>query len=117
MRAALGPGESLLPGAAEAAAKLFADPRVDLVLVALRPQGDGPLPSAARRYMAAWDARLLHRNTFFAPGARVISREPIDGWRAGEVAPLLARAIDAGRVVEALPWHGVAAGAHAGDQA
>ena len=125
VHASLGPGETLLPEARDAAAKLLEDPRVAAVLVPLLPEGDAPLPRAARRYMAAWDARLLHRQTFYAPGARVLTRsisegedaglqgrvgarEALAGWRAADAAPFLARAIDEGRAVEALPAAGVA---------
>lgn len=108
MPANLAPGERLLPGAAEAAEALLAEPDVAAVLVPLVPEGEHALARAARTYMRAWDRRFVHRMTFFAPGARVATREPL-GWRAAEAAPLLADAIEAGRRVEALPAHGVAA--------
>ena len=108
MRANLGPGERLLPGAAEAAARALEDPRVEAVLLPLVPEGAGAFPTLARRYLAAWDARFVHPQTFFAPAARAVTREPVPGWRSAEAAPRLARAIDEGRRVEALPGFGVA---------
>lgn len=102
MHAHLLPGESLLPGTEEATRRLFEDPRVEAVLVPLVPQGEGVLARAARRYLAAWDARFLHRQNFFAPATRVLARRPLGGARNGELAPALARILDEGRFVEAL---------------
>jgi hypothetical protein len=87
----------------EAASRLLEDPRVAAVLVPLRPTGEGALARAARRYVAAWDRRLLHRQNLFVPGARVVARAPLPGWRAADAAPELARAVDAGADVEPLP--------------
>lgn len=108
MHANLAPGETLLPGTREALATLFAEPDVEAVLLPLVPEGDGALPRAARGYLRRWDARFVHRQNFFAPASRTVTRAPLRGWRNADAAPLLARAIDGGRRVEALPGHGVA---------
>lgn len=98
----LGPGESLLPGTQEAAAALLARDEVAAVLVPLVPQGHHALARAARRYVGRWDARLVHRQTWFAPAARVVTRAPLTGHRSAEAAPLLRDAIERGHLVEAL---------------
>ncbi|HVM44333.1 MAG TPA: hypothetical protein VM582_00255 [Candidatus Thermoplasmatota archaeon] len=108
MHVQLAPGESLLPDARARLEALFEDARVEAVLLPLVPQGERALPRAARRYLAAWDARLLHPQNFFAPAARVASRAPLAGWRNADAAPALADALAAGRRVEALRESGVA---------
>lgn len=108
MHADLAPGESLLPGTREALAALFAQPDVEAVLLPLVPAGEAPFPRAARRYLAAWDRRFVHRQNFYAPASRCVTRAPLAGWRNADAAPLLADAIARGARVEALPRHGVA---------
>lgn len=108
MHANLAPGERLLPGTAEAAAALLAREGVEAVLVPLAPEGDASLARAARRYVAAWDRRFVHRMNFFAPASRVLTRAPLSGWRNADAAPVLADAIARGGLVEALPSSGVA---------
>lgn len=105
---ALGPGETLLPGTADAVAKVLEDARVEAVLLPIVPSGAGPLPRAARRYLRAWDARLLHAQNFFAPATRVATRAQVSGHRNADAAPALARALDEGRRIEALREGGVA---------
>ncbi|HEX2021868.1 MAG TPA: hypothetical protein VHH36_04100, partial [Candidatus Thermoplasmatota archaeon] len=104
----LAPGERLLPGAEAAARAILEDPRVEAVLLRLDPEGDGAFARAARRQMRAWDGRLVHRQTCWAPGARVAVREGGAGWRAAGSAPLLADALERGRLVEAVPGPAVA---------
>lgn len=100
----LAPGERAAPGAEDAAARALADPRVAAVLVPIVPTGDGAVPRAAARLMRAWDARLLHDDTWYALGARVATSggRQVPGWRAADAAPILARALDAGERVVAL---------------
>ncbi len=104
----LAPGESLLPGTHEAAQRLLDDPDVDAVLLRLVPSGTGRLARSARPYLAEWDRRFVHRMNFYAPASRVASRQPWPGHLAADAAPHLARAIDAGRRVEAVLDGGVA---------
>ena len=103
MHVHLAPGESLLPGTREALDAAFADPRVEAVLLPLVPEGRGLFPAAARRYLAAWDARFLHRQNFFAPASRVAARAALPGHRNADAARHLADALAHGRLVEALP--------------
>lgn len=107
MHANLAPGETLLPGAQEELRRLFAQPDVEAVLLPLVPQGEAPMPRAARRYLAAWDRRFLHRQNLFAPASRAVTRAPLAGWRNADAAPLLAQALARGARVEALPACGV----------
>ena len=100
MHVHLAPGESLLPGTREALEALFADPLVDAALLPMVPAGEGAFPRAARRYLAAWDARFLHRQNFFAPASRVAARVPLPGPRNADAAPHLAALLDQGRLVE-----------------
>lgn len=102
MHLQLAPGESPAPGTREACARLLADPGVAAVLVPLVPEGASRTARAARRYMAAWDARFVHDQTCFAPGARVATRDALPGWRAGDAAPFLWGALREGRRVVAL---------------
>jgi hypothetical protein len=99
----LAPGEALAPGTRAAAEALLARPEVAAVLLPLRPAGDWPLARAARRYLAAWDARFLHPMNFFAPAARAATREALPGPRNADAAPFLADALDRGLRIEALP--------------
>lgn len=108
MNVSLAPGESLLPGTSEALDELFADARVEAVLLPLVPQGERALARAARRYLGAWDRRFLHAQNYFAPAARVVSRTPLPGPRNADAAPALAALLDQGGRVEALATHGVA---------
>lgn len=108
MHANLAPGESLLPGAREALEAIFADVRIEAVLMPLMPQGEGAFPRAARRYLAAWDRRFLHRQNFFAPASRCATRAPLAGWRNADAAPALAAVLARGGRVGALPAAGVA---------
>lgn len=108
MHANLAPGESLLPGTRAAAEALLAEPDVAAVLVPLVPAGAGPLPRAARRYLAAWDRRFVHRQNFYAPASRCLTRAPLPGPRNADAAPFLAGAVAGGARVEALPEAGVA---------
>lgn len=110
MHVALAPGETLLPGTQEALDVLFARADVDAVLLPLVPQGEGALPRAARTHLATWDARFLHRQTFFAPASRAATRAPLPGPLNAHAAPYLADTIGRTRVVEALPAHGVVTG-------
>lgn len=102
MRLHLAPGERADAATLTRAAALLDDPRIAAVLVPLVPDGDSRTARAARRYMSAWDARLVHDQTAWAPGARVATREPLPGWRAADAAPTLQRALDEGRIVRAL---------------
>jgi hypothetical protein len=103
----LAPGESLSPGTREALDALFDDPRVGAVLLPLLPMGEGAFPRAARRYLAAWDVRFLHRQNFFAPASRVASRAALPGPRNADAAPTLAALLDVGGRIEALHEGGV----------
>lgn len=103
MHVALAPGESLPDATATAARAALERPGVEAVLMPLRPVGPGALPRAAARYLAAWDRRFVHRQTFFAPASRCAARAPLPGWRNADAAPVLADAIARGAVVEALP--------------
>ncbi|GEM_PF-6987652 len=105
----LAPGEALAPGARAAAEAVLARPEVAAALLPLRPAGDWALARAARRYLAAWDARFLHPMNFFAPAARAATREPLPGPRNADAAPFLADALDRGLRIEALPGAPVAA--------
>lgn len=107
MHVHLAPGESLLPGTEEALGALFASPRVGAVLLPLVPAGEGAFPTAARRYLAAWDARFLHPQNFFAPATRVAARAPLPGFHNADAAPALAALLDAGGRIEALHAGGV----------
>lgn len=100
-------GESLLPGAAEALDACFAEPDVEAVLLPLVPVGDHALARAARDYLRAWDARFVHRQNFFAPASRAVTRAPLAGWRNADAATTLAASIGTGQRVEALPEWGV----------
>ncbi|HWH08603.1 MAG TPA: hypothetical protein VNX21_05340, partial [Candidatus Thermoplasmatota archaeon] len=81
MHLQLDAGESPAPGTREACARLLDDPQVAAVLVPLRPSGGSRAERAAARYLAAWDARLVHENTAFAPAARAATREALPGPR------------------------------------
>lgn len=111
----LAPGESLLPGTRDALTPFLADPRVEAVLVPLVPQGDHALARAARRYLAAWDARLVHSQNFFAPAARVASRHAPAGPRNAHAAPMLADALAGGKRIEALRVPAAGVATHIGD--
>jgi len=87
---------------------LFHEADVEAVLLPLVPQGEGAFPRAARRYLAAWDRRFLHRQNFFAPATRCATRAPLAGARNADAAPVLAAAIARGARVEALAAAGVA---------
>lgn len=102
MHVALRPGETLLPGTREALDAWFAKDDVDAVLLPLVPAGDHALARSARRYLAEWDRRFLHRMNFYAPASRVATRAPLEGHRNADAAPLLADTIARGRRVEAL---------------
>jgi hypothetical protein len=98
----LAPGESLPDATRAAAQAALADPRVAGVLLPLRPEGERALARAARRYLAAWDARFLHDMNYFAPAVRVATREALPGPRNADAAPFLADALDKGLRVVAL---------------
>lgn len=102
MRVHLGPGESFAKPSLDAARPLFDDPSVAAVLVPLVPTGDHLLARAARRYLAAWDGRFLHPQTFFAPASRALSRDALPGFRNGDWAGPLADALTKGARVVAL---------------
>lgn len=102
MHLALAPGESVDDATRERIRKLLEDPRVAAVLVPIVPVGASRVARAARRLMAAWDARLLHDNTSFALGARVATRVATRGWTAADAAPSLADALARGARVVAL---------------
>lgn len=109
MHVVLAPGETLLPGTQEALREAFLDPGVGAVLLPLVPTGRTTFARAARRYVAAWDARFLHPMNYFVPAGRVALREPVSpGHCTAHAAPHLAALIDAGCRVEALPRSGVA---------
>ena len=100
----LAPGERLRPGAREAVERAFAaDPRLGAVLLPLVPEGVGYLPRVARRYVASWDARLLHAQNWFVPFGRVASRVPLPGPLAADAAPHLADLVLGGAKVDTLP--------------
>lgn len=98
----LAPGERPSEGTLDAAARILEDPNVAAVLVPIEPEGASRTAAAARAYMAAWDARLIHDQTCFAPGDRVATREALPGPRAADAAPFLRRALDEGLRVVAL---------------
>lgn len=100
----LAPGETLLPGTAEAVAALLDDPKVAGVIAPLVPQGDHALARAARRYLAAWDGRLLHDQTFYAPATRCALRHVPDTWapHAGHVGPTWRNADAAPHLADAM---------------
>ena len=98
----LAPGESPAAGTPEACARLLEDPRVAAVLVPLRPEGGSRTARAARRYVAAWDARFVHDNAVYAPAARVAARVPPGGATSADAAEFLQDALDRGHRVAAL---------------
>lgn len=102
MHVQLAPGESVSMATRAAAESALARPGVDAVLLPLKPRGEGRLPRAARRYLAAWDARYLHPMNFFAPAARVASREALPGPRNADAAPALEAILARGGRIEAL---------------
>lgn len=108
MEVALLPGERLLPDARDEAARLL-DEGAAFVLLRVEPEGGAALARAARAYMRAWDARFVHRQTWYAPMARVAAPAPLPGARLADVAPLLADAIARGGRVEAVAAPGVVA--------
>lgn len=107
MEVALLDEERLLPGARDEAQRLL-DEGAAFVLLRVEPEGERALARAARAYMARWDARFVHRQTWYAPMARVASRAPLPGPRLADAAPLLADAIGRGERVEAVAAPGVA---------
>jgi hypothetical protein len=98
----LAPGEVLAPGTRALAEACLAQPGVEAVLLPLRPAGDWALARAARRYLAAWDARFLHPMNFYAPAARAVTRVPMTGPRNADAAPYLADLLATGARIEAL---------------